>query len=915
MTARIQDVAEPGTVVISADTHRLVEGYFDCQVSGEYSLKGLAQPVTAYRVLQESQALNRLDATAVERVDPTRWTRVGNVSMLLDRWEQAKSGQGQVVIVSGEAGIGKSRVNRTLRERIATEPHTRLECRCSPYFQNTTLYPLLDLLERTLGFDRQDTPEIKLQKLEAALSQYRLDMETTVPLLAFPLSIPLPEDRYPPLNMTPQRRKQRGLEAFMAMMLEMAEREPLLFILDDLHWVDATTIEFLDLLMEQAPTASILAVLTCRPEFQPPWGLKSHLTPIALNRLPRQQIEMLIERVTEGKRLPDEVIRHLIEKTDGVPLYVEEMTKALLESGHLKENDAGYELTQPLDTISIPATLQDSLMARLDNLDTAKSVAQLGAVIGRQFPYDLLQAVSPLDAAGLQRELDKLVDAELIYQRGVAPSLTYVFKHALIQDIANESLLRSTRQDYHRRIAEVLEGRFPEIAENQPELLAHHYTEAGINEQSVGYWQKAGEKAIQRSANVEAIHHLTKELEFLKMLPQTSERLQQELKVLITLGSALTATQGIGSPETGHVYERAHELCQQMGETPQIFPTLSGLARFYQNKGDLLTTYALGEQLLRLAHRTHDLALIMEAHRTLGTCLFWRGEFLVAQPHLEEGLALYHPQQHGDHALLYGRDPGMECQGFVAMTLWLLGYPDQAVAHMQEALRLAHELSHPYSLATAFNMTAWLHQYSREHLLTQERAEAVLAFATEHGLAQRWASSTVLLGWSLAQQGFGDEGLAQIREGLSAWRATGAVIWQPYFLALMAEICVQVGQVKEGLAVLDEAIEAVDNTGEHLYEAELYRLKGITLLQHSVYDIAQVEWYLQQSLTVSYNQQAKSWELRAATSLARLWKFQTKHQEAYDLLAPVYNWFTEGHDTADLIDAKALLDELSEDVS
>jgi predicted ATPase len=594
-----------------------------------------------------------------------------------------------------------------------------------------------------------------------------------------------------------------------------------------------------------------------------------------------------------------------------VPLFVEELTKMVLESGLLQERDGRYELTGPLPPLAIPTTLHDSLMARLDRLATVKALAQLGATLGREFSYEWLQAVAPWDEDALQQGLHQLVAAEFLYQQGVPPQATYRFKHALIQDAAYQSLLRSTRQQYHQRIAQVLEARFPKICASQPELLAHHYTEAGAVAQAVSYWQQAGQRAVARSAHVEAISHLTRGLDLLTTLPDTPERRQQELVLLTTLGPAFTATKGIGSPETGHVYARAHELCQQVGETPQLFPTLAGLARFYLNRGEMLTARALGEQLLRLAHRTHDLALVMEAHRTLGSSLFWGGELPLAQAHLEEGLALYHPQQHGGHALLYGRDPGMEFRGFASLTLWFLGYPDQAIASLQEALHLVHELTHPYSLATAFNMTAWLHQCRRERPLTQERAEAVLALATEHGLAQRWASSTVLLGWTLAEQGRVEEGMVQIRQGLAAWQATGSRIWRPYFLALLADVCAQGGQGEEGLTVLAEALAAVDHTGERLYEAELYRLKGKLLLALPADDQAEAMTCFQHALTVARRQQAKSLELRAAVSLARLWQQQGKGTEAYDLLAPIYGWFTEGFDTADLQEASALLEALS----
>ena len=910
LAARIQGVAEPNTLVISSDTYRLVEGYFDCQAAGAYNLKGVSQLVTAYRVRQEIHAPNRLDATASRGLTPLVG-RESELSLLLDRWEQAKSGQGQVVLLSGEAGIGKSRLIRTLREKVSAEPHNRLECRCSPYFQNTTLYPLLDLLEWTLGFDRQDTPETKLQKLEMALNQYHLDIETTAPLLAFHLSMPIPEDRYPPLNMTPQRRKERGLETFMAMMLAMAEREPLLFILDDLHWVDATTIEFLDLLIEQTPTASLLAVLTCRPEFQSPWGLKSHLTPIALNRLPRHQIEMMVERVTEGKHLPDEVIQHLIEKTDGVPLYVEEMTKALLESGHLKANDTGYHLIQPLNTISIPATLQDSLMARLDHLDTAKEIAQLGAVIGRQFSYDLLQAISPLSETSLKGELDKLVDAELIYQRGVSPNLTYMFKHALIQDTAYESLLRSARQEYHRRIAEVLEGQFPKLAATQPELLAHHYTEARLSEQAIVYWQRASERASEHSAYQEAISHLTTGLNLLQSLPETLERHQQELALQIAFGAVSRIVKGHVDPGVEEAYRRAHVLCQHLGDKQDVFPVLFGLWRFYLSQPDLTLARQLGDELLNLAERRDESPQYVVAHYALGAIDLWTGNLHSALHHLEEGIARYTPSQSHSPLFRAGQDPGVTCRLGSALTLWLLGYPDTTLARVPDVFELSTALDHPFTSAYARCYASIIYQMRRMGREAYDQVEVAVTHSTGQGFVFWLTVAKIIQGWALMALGQGEKGLAQMRQGILDFRAAGSVLLMPYYLSLLSEGYRNCNQFAAGLNALDEGIELIERTGERWCEPEINRLKGQLLLQQSPDHAIEAEACYQKAISIAQHQGAKSWELRAATSLARLRQSQGKRQEAYDLLAPVYGWFTEGFDTVDLIDAKTLLDELS----
>ena len=619
----------------------------------------------------------------------------------------------------------------------------------------------------------------------------------------------------------------------------------------------------------------------------------------------------MADRVAHGKALPAEVVEQVVAKTDGVPLFVEELTKMVLESGLLQEREERYELTGPLPPLAIPATLHDSLMARLDRLAAVKGLAQLGATLGREFSYELLHAVSPWDEATVRRGLQQLVAAEFLYQQGLPPQATYLFKHALIQDAAYQSLLRSTRQQYHQRIAQVLEARFPALCETQPELLAHHSTEAGLHAQALGYWQKAGERAIERSANLEAIGHLSTGLDLLKTLPDTPERMQHELTFSTALGVPLRATRGMAAPEVGQVYARARELCQQVEETPQLVPVLRGLWEFYELQGALQTARELGEQLLTLAQRIREADLLLVAHNVLGDTLIWLGEFADARAHLEQGLALYHPQAHRTHAFLYGYDSGVHCLAFGAWALWYLGYPDQALRRIHDALSLAQELAHPFSLAFALAFAAWLHQLRQEGPATHERAVALMTLATEQGFPFWSAWSTILQGWAFAAQGQRAEGIAQMRQGIAAWRATGAELQRPYYLALLAEAYGQAGQAAEGLRVLAEALTAVHTTGECQHEAELYRLQGECLLTQDVPDTHEAERCLRQAVAVARQQQAKAFELRAAMSLSRLWQHQGKRAEAYELLAPIYGWFTEGFDTPDLQEAKALLEALA----
>jgi predicted ATPase len=632
---------------------------------------------------------------------------------------------------------------------------------------------------------------------------------------------------------------------------------------------------------------------------------------MTVNRLSHTQVEQFITRMTDGKPLPQEVLAQIVEKTDGVPLFVEEMTKAILESGHLKETDGHYELTGSFSTFAIPVTLQDSLMARLDRLVTAKAVAQYAAVIGRQFSYELLQAVSQVDEVMLQHELGRLVEAEIVYQRGVPPQALYTFKHALIQDAAYQSLLKSTRQQYHQRIAQGLEARFPETAETQPELLAHHYTEAGLTEQAVHYWHHAGQQAIERSAHVEAIAHLRQGLALFETLPAAPQRLQRTVDMLIALGASLCATQGQAAPQVGETYTRARQLCQALDDPHQLFSVLRGLWNYSQVRAEYQTAHALGEQLLTLAQQVQDAAMLLAAHRALGSTLFYLGEIVLAHTHYTQGMALYDPQQHRALAFLYGDDAGVVCRSHAAWALWLLGYPDQGLARNDETVTLAPQVAHPFSLGFALSCAAIFHQLRREVRAAQERAEAAISLTTAQGFSQFMALGSILHGWTLAQQGQAQEGITQITQGLTAWRVTGSEILRPYLLALLAEAHGTLGEPEAGLTALTEALTLADTTGERWCAPELCRLKGELLLQQHADNQAEAENCFHQALALARNQQAKSFELRAATSLARLWQSQGKRDEAHDVLAPVYNWFIEGFDTTDFQEAKTLLKTLA----
>ncbi|MCH8999287.1 MAG: AAA family ATPase [Proteobacteria bacterium] len=910
LAARLQGLAAPGQVVIGATTRLLIGEALDLEDIGTHRLKGFAEPVAAWRVLGESTAETRFEAAHPGTL--TKFVgREHELGLLKRAWQQSQAGVGQVVVISGEPGIGKSRLVDALSAELGDKGYTRITIGCSPYHTNSALFPLIVHLERVLRWQREDGADVKLAKLEEALQDFSLPLDEAIPLFASLLSLPLPEDRYPPITVTPQQQKQQTLDAIVAWLLEEAERQPVLQVWEDLHWADPSTLELLTLEIEQAPTAPILNVLTFRPEFAPPWPQRSHMTPLTLNRLERPEVEALIMQHAGGKALPGEVVEHIVGKTDGVPLYVEELTKAILEADFLRERDGSYELTGPLSGVAIPATLQDSLMARLDRLPGIREVAQLGAVLGREFAYEMVQAIASFDETTLQEGLDRLVDAELLYRRGRPPRAKYIFKHALVQDAAYQSLLKRTRQYHHRQVAELLESRFPEIVQTQPELLAHHFTEAGLAGESVPYWYKAGQQAIERSANLEAIAHLTRGRALLTEQPANVERDAQELDFCLALGPALMSTKGLAAPEAEEVYLRARQLCQSVDQAALSFQATWGLWLVYQQRGQIDLAQSAADEVLSLAERQREnVDYLLQAHHAAWTTQLFIGNISASQTHTVEGDALYDIEKHRTHAFTYGgHDPGVCAKTTASEALCLLGYAEQAVQNAVDGVSLAERLSHPFSLAMAHYFMGQVHQYRLEADIVRSHAQATITMCESHGFESFRAQAAVLLGWATAAGGVSEPGISQIREGLAAWQLTGTGMRRPYFLALLADALLRADRFEEGLNVIAEAEALVERSGETRWQAETVRLKG-ALMGRAGAAIGDIEATFQRALEIARRQEAKSLELRAAMSLARLWQARGKADGARDLLAPIYGWFTEGFDTADLIDAKALLDEL-----
>ena len=909
IAAKLQALAGPDSLLITGATRRLIGDAFALEQGQPLELKGRSDAIVTFRVVgvrEDEQQPGMMSAGVASAFVG----RSAEIQLLTDRWTRSRDGAGQVMLLTGEAGIGKSRLVGVLRNQIAAEGSMQATFRCSPYFANSALHPIVTYLQALLDFQREDTTEAKFTKLERLLERYRFADEQTVPLFAALLSLSIPEGRFPPLELSPQQIKRQTTDAVTAWLLEEAQKQPVLVIVEDLHWADPSLLDLLTLLIEQIPAVQLMLLLTFRPNFQPAWPARSYVTQLTLARFGRSHVEELISRRLGGKALPAEVVQHIAAKTDGVPLFVEELLNMILESGMVREESGEYRLTGPLPETAIPTTLQDSLTARLDRLASAREIAQIGAALGREFSYELIRAVAPVDEPVLDQGLAQLLEAEIIYRRGVASNAQFVFKHALIRDAAYQSLLKSRRIFFHNRIAQVLEERFPEIAKVEPELLAHHFTEAGLAEEAVGYWQRAAQRAIERSAYVEAIRQFDSALKLHKTLPATPQGVHQELLLLTSYALALIATKGYAAPELEDIYARARELGRQIGEAPEILPLLNGLWAFYLVRAEFQAARELGEQMLRLAEKAGSSVPLIQANRALGTTQLYIGELEAGLAHLENAIALYDPKQHRAFALrITGLDPGVSVLSFAAWGSWLFGRPAMALQRNDEMLSMASQINHPYNLAWALTFSSWVYQFRREIEPTRAQAQAAIALAKEQGFALFRMMGVIFHGWSLAMSGSKEDGIAQMRQGIDGYHRTGAKSSSVHWSVLLAEAYLAAGQIEKGLSALDEA--HMEQSGERYYEPEHHRIRGELLLARAGSDsqaLADGERCFEQALKVARAQRARSLELRAAMSMNRLWRRQGRNQPARNLLAEVYNRFTEGFDTVDLQEAALLLE-------
>jgi class 3 adenylate cyclase/predicted ATPase len=912
LAARLQGVAEPDMVVIAESTQRLVGTLFVLEDLGAKGLKGIDGQVRAFAALRSASMESRFEAFhgggSTDLIG-----REEELELLMRRWSRAKSGDGQAVLLAGEAGIGKSRLTAGLLQRLASEPHTRLRVFCSPQHSESALYPSIGQMERAAGLTHDDKPQAKLDKLDAVLAHSSTSAENSA-LIADLLSIPN-DGRYPALELTPQQRRRRTLDALISQLVALSRRNPVLMIFEDAQWIDPTSFELLSRIVERVAALNVLLVVTFRPEFAPPWIGLPHVTALTINRLTERQVDIMIDGVVGSKVLSPSLRHQIVGRTDGIPLFVEEMTKALLEA----ESEGNDHHTNAVRSSApmVPASLQASLMARLDRLGPAKEIAQIGAAIGRKFSHRLLSAAVHKPEAELRSALERISAAGLLFRQGEPPHATYLFKHALVQDVAYGTMLREQRRALHARLAELIESQFAEVVESRPELLARHCTEAAMIEKAAGLWGKAAQRSLERSALAEAGAQFTRALEQIGTLNATLALRREEIKLQVGLANALMSTAGHAAAETKAAFERARTLiarAETLGEPAEdpllLYSVLYGffIEKFIAFNGD--AACVLANQFLTLAEKQRATVPIMIGHRLLGNSLLCMGDIREGRSHLDRALALYDPAAHRPLATRFSQDIGVAILSWRPLALWLLGYPDRALADPPRAINAARETGHAPTLLFALLCTTYTLLCCRDHATASAHIDEGVRLAGEKGAVFLKAMAMAQRGCVSVLVGKAADAVQTISAAITAYGSTGATVWVTSFLSYLALAHADLGQFDDAGRCIGRAMRVIETAKERWFEAEVHRIAGEIALRSPESDAAKAEAYFQHALAVARQQQAKSWELRASMSLARLWRSKGKVRQARELLATVYGWFTEGFDTRDLKEAKALLEEL-----
>lgn len=908
LTARVQAAAPKNSVVITDDTARLVGGYVLHKNLGPHTLKGISKPITLFQAIAESTAHGRLDVAALTGMSPFVG-REKEWGLLWDCWQNAEQGEGTMVTITGEAGIGKSRLlDKLISNVMETEATEVLECRCSQYHQNSAFFPIIELLERSvLQFSVADNQQSKLQKLEEFLTSRGGNWVNKTPLLCSLLSIPT-GNAYPPLTTSPDRQKQETIQLLVALLLQQSATAPLLLTIEDLHWADPSTREFISILAEVVPTASLCCVLTSRPgKASEPWWDHSWHSTIGVSRLDAAETELLVQKLVEHRSVPEIIARQIVQRSDGVPLFIEEVTKAVIEN--VQQATQPHQGGSAVGHVAIiPATLRESLTARLDNMAQGKPVAQIGATIGREFSYQLLRAISAMDTAILQHGLQELVSAELLFQQGEGDEAVYTFKHALIQDAAYDLLLHRSRSEFHQKIAETLQRDYPEVAATQPEVVAQHFTKAGLSMEAAAWWRSAGERALYRSAYLEAVAHLREAEQMIARLPEGEARWGIDLGVQLLLGPALMMTRGHAARETEEAYLHANQLCDQLHNTHAQFPILYGLWSVYVVRPEYNKSLEFGTQLLQLAESIGQSDVILMAHYALGYSKFSIGDLVSSHSHYLRSSQLYDKNLHRHLAAQMSFDPYAQCLFQDAWVLVMMGFPDQAEQQFAAALEWANELNHPFTLCFTLLMVCNYHQFVYQPDQAYAIAQQLIAICTEQGFAVWLIVSQLFAGWARAIQG-DSTALYQIEQAVHS--PFSQISTRPYLLSRVVEAYLRFNLFPAAAAALDEAEQLCEQWGERFWSAELLRLRGKLQLHVAPDDVATAEATIRQGMEVAESQGALGLQLRAAMELAQLLRVQLRHHEAVALVQGVFDRFTEGFGTHDLQQAAQLIQQLT----